>query len=33
VKRYSSRMYVRLAFAGAEHLEPEILIVDDVLVH
>src|SRR5258708_23805516 len=31
VKHYSSGMYVRLAFAVAAHLEPEILIVDDVL--
>ena len=31
VKRYSSGMYVRLAFAVAAHLEPEILVVDDVL--
>ena len=31
VKRFSSGMYVRLAFAVAAHLEPEILIVDEVL--
>ena len=31
VKRYSSGMYVRLAFAVAAHLEPEILFVDEVL--
>jgi lipopolysaccharide transport system ATP-binding protein len=31
VKRYSSGMYVRLAFAVAAHLEPEILMVDEVL--
>ncbi len=31
IKRYSSGMYVRLAFAVAAHLEPEILIVDEVL--
>src|SRR5207302_5655903 len=30
-KRYSSGMYVRLAFAVAAHLEPEILVVDEVL--
>ena len=29
VKRYSSGMYVRLAFAVAAHLEPEILLVDE----
>ena len=29
VKRYSSGMYVRLAFAVAAHLEPEILVVDE----
>jgi len=32
VKRYSSGMVVRLAFAVAAHLEPEILLVDEVLV-
>ena len=32
VKRYSSGMYVRLAFAVAAHVEPEILLVDEVLV-
>jgi len=32
VKHYSSGMYVRLAFAVAAHLEPEILLVDEVLV-
>src|SRR6202020_2183842 len=31
VKRYSSGMYMRLAFAVAAHLEPEILVVDEVL--
>src|SRR5205823_14826180 len=31
VKRYSSGMYVRLAFAVAAHLNPEILVVDEVL--
>jgi ABC-type glutathione transport system ATPase component len=31
VKHYSSGMYVRLAFAVAAHLEPEIMIVDEVL--
>src|SRR4051794_22453991 len=31
VKRYSSGMYVRLAFAVAAHVEPEVLIVDEVL--
>lgn len=31
VKRYSSGMYVRLAFAVAAHLEPEILLVDEIL--
>ncbi len=31
VKRYSRGMYVRLAFAVAAHLEPEILLVDEVL--
>ena len=31
VKRYSSGMYIRLAFAVAAHLEPEILLVDEIL--
>jgi lipopolysaccharide transport system ATP-binding protein len=31
VKRYSSGMYVRLAFAVAAHLEPEVLVIDEVL--
>jgi lipopolysaccharide transport system ATP-binding protein len=31
VKRYSSGMYVRLAFAVAAHLEPEVLVVDEIL--
>jgi len=31
IKRYSSGMYVRLAFAVAAHLEPEVLVVDEVL--
>ena len=31
MKRYSSGMYMRLAFAVAAHLEPEILVVDEVL--
>lgn len=33
IKRYSSGMWVRLAFAIAAHLEPEILLVDEVLAH
>ena len=32
VKRYSSGMYVRLAFAVAAHLKPEILVVEEVLL-
>ena len=31
VKRYSSGMYVRLAFSVATHLEPEVLVIDEVL--
>ena len=31
MKRYSSGLYVRLAFAAAAHLDPEILLVDEVL--
>lgn len=31
IKRYSSRMKARLAFSGAAHLEPEILVIDEVL--
>ena len=31
MKRYSTGMYMRLAFAVAAHLEPEILIIDEVL--
>ena len=31
VKRYSSGMYVRLAFAVAAHLEPDVLVVDEIL--